>query len=392
MENFSFHNSTEIIFGRDAEYKTGQEVKKYSARILLHYGGRTIVETGLYERIIKSLKDENVEFIELSGVQPNPSVALVKKGIKICRENNINFILAVGGGSVIDSAKAISLGIPYEGEVWDFFMGKAKPLSAAGIGVVLTVPAAGSESSVVTVITNEEISLKKGFHSHLILPKFAILNPEITFTIGSFQTSCGALDSISHVLERYFTPTGKADLTDRLCEACMRSVIENLMVVLKDPRDYDARAELMWASTIAHNGILGTGRIEDWASHKLAHELSALYGVTHGAALSVIFPAWMKYVYSRNIKRFVQFAVRVWGVDPCFGNDEYIALAGIRKFEDFLKKVNLPVRIKELEIDPDELKKIDFAGMAQKELQWGPIGNLIKLNEQDIVRIYNLAM
>ncbi len=392
MENFRFYNPTEIIFGKDTEKSVGKEVKKYSDKILLHYGGETIKKIGLYDTIIKSLREENINFIELAGVKPNPTLSMVKEGIEICRSNKINFILAVGGGSVIDSAKAISIGVLYQGDVWDFFMGKAKPQNALDIGVVLTVPASGSESSVVTVITNEEMSLKKGFHNHLMLPKFAILNPEITFTIDPFQTSCGALDTISHILERYFTPTKKADLTDRLCEAAIKSVIENVKVVLKSPDSYDARAELMWASTIAHNGILGTGRIEDWASHKLAHELSALYGITHGAALSVIFPAWMKYVFRQNIKRFVQFAVRVWNVDPCFGDDEYIALAGIEKFEGFLKEIQLPTRIRELKIKESDIAKMDFEQMAIKELQWGPIGNFMKLKKEDIVNIYKIAI
>lgn len=392
MENFRFCNPTEIIFGKGTEKTVGKEVKKYSDRILLHYGGETIKKIGLYNTIIKSLREENINFYELSGVKPNPTLSMVNEGIKICRENKIDFILAVGGGSVIDSAKAIAIGTQYSGDVWDFFMGKAKPSSALSLGVVLTVPASGSESSVVTVITNEEMALKKGFHSSLMLPKFAILNPEITFSIDTYQTACGALDTMSHIFERYFTPTKKSDLTDRLCEAAIKSVIENVKIVLKNPEDYDSRAELMWASTIAHNGILGTGRIEDWASHKLAHELSALYGITHGAALSVVFPAWMKYVYRQNVKRFVQFAVRVWGVDACFGSDEYIALAGIEKFEHFLKEINLPTRIRELKINESEIVKMNFEQMATKELQWGPIGNFMKLNQEDIVNIYKIAL
>lgn len=388
MENFRFYNSVEIIFGKGTENLAGKEVKRYSDKILLHYGGTSIKKIGLYEKIIKSLRDAGVTFYELAGVQPNPVLDMVNKGINICRENNINFILAVGGGSVIDSAKAISVGVPYDGDVWDFFMGKSKPSTAIGIGVVLTVPAAGSESSTVSVISNKDALLKKGFHSNLLLPRFAILNPEVSFTIDPFQTACGAADTISHILERYFTPTPKADLTDRLCEGAIRSIIDNVYIVLKNPEDFDARAELMWASTIAHNGILGTGRIEDWASHKLAHELSILYGTIHGAALSVIFPAWMKYVCRHNIRRFFQFAVRVWGVDPCFGTEEEIALKGIGKFEQFLKDIGLPTRLKDLNIGKDA----DFAQMAAKELQWGPIGNFIKLNKDDIVNIYKIAL
>ncbi len=388
MENFRFKNTVEIIFGKDTDTLTGKETRKYSDKILLHYGGQTIKNIGLYDKIIKSLREEDINFIELAGVKPNPVLSLVKEGIEICRKNSIDFILAVGGGSVIDSAKAISIGALYDGDVWDFFTGKAKPKGALDIGVVLTVPAAGSESSVVTVISNEETQLKKGFHNSLVLPKFAILNPEITYTIDHFQTACGAADTIAHILERYFTPTPKADLTDRLCECAIRSVVDNVAIVMKNPEDYDARSELMWASTIAHNGILGTGRIEDWASHKLAHELSVLYGTTHGAALSVIFPAWMKYVYRHHVKRFFQFAVRVWNVDPCFGTQEEVAVKGIEKFEDFLKNLGLPVRLKELGIAEDA----DFAAMAEKELQWGLLGNFVKLNQDDIINIYKIAL
>ena len=387
LENFRFHNTTEIIFGRETENTVGKEVKKYSGKVLFHYGGGTIKNIGLYDRIIKSLRQEGVNFYELAGVQPNPVISMVRNGIKICRENNIGFILAVGGGSVIDSAKAICIGAPFSGDVWDFFVGKAKPQSALDLGIILTVPAAGSESSVVTVVTNEETNMKKGFHSHMMLPKFAILNPEITYTINPFQTACGAADTIAHILERYFTPTENTDLTDRLCEAAVKSVIENVWTVLKNPEDYNSRAELMWASTIAHNGILGTGRLEDWASHKLAHELSALYCVTHGAALSIIFPAWMKYVCRKNLKKFLQFAVRVWGVDPFFGSEEYIAFRGIEKFEEFLKELKLPTRISDAGI-----KDADFNQMAAKELQWGPIGNYMKLNQEDIVNIYKIAL
>ena len=350
MENFRFHNSTEIIFGKETENSVGREIKKYADTVLLHYGGHTIKKIGLYDKVLRSLENEGIKYFELSGVQPNPTLAKIYEGIKICRDNNIKFILAIGGGSVIDSAKAITLGVPFDGDVWDFFMGKAKPKDAIALGVILTVPAAGSESSVVTVIKNEETLMKKGLHCHLMLPRFAILNPELTFSISAFQTACGAADIMAHIMERYFTQTKKADLTDRLCEGAMRCIIENTPLVLANPNDYDSRAELMWASTVAHNGILGTGRIEDWGSHKLGHELSAVYGVAHGASLSVIFPAWMKYVYKHNVKRFVQFASRVWGIDCCFGTDEEVALKGIDSLIKFFRELGLPVTLKELGI------------------------------------------
>jgi alcohol dehydrogenase YqhD (iron-dependent ADH family) len=386
MENFRFHNSTEIIFGKETENSAGSEIKKYADTVLLHYGGDTIKKIGLYEKVIRSLKNEGIKYFELPGVEPNPTLAKIYEGIKICRDNGIKFILAIGGGSVIDSAKAIAVGVPFEGDVWDFFMGKAKPKDVISLGVILTVPAAGSESSIVTVIKNEETLMKKGLHCHMVLPKFAILNPELTFSISAFQTACGAADIMAHVMERYFTQTKKADLTDRLCEGTMRCIIENTPIVLANPNDYDSRAEIMWASTMAHNGILGTGRIEDWGSHKLGHELGAVYGVAHGAALAVIFPAWMKYVYKHNVKRFVQFASRVWGVDPCFGTEEEVALKGIDSLIKFHREIMLPVTLKELGITDDR-----FAEMAEKELQWGAIGNFVKLNKEDIINIFNIA-
>jgi len=388
LENFVFQNTTKIIFGNGTENSAGAEVKKYSNKVLLHYGGQSIKKFGLYERVTKSLAEAGIEFIELSGVQPNPVLSMVKEGIELCRKNNIGFILAVGGGSVIDSAKAIAIGVPYEkGDVWDFFMGKAKAEAAVSIGVILTITAAGSESSVVSVILNEKTQMKKGSHSSLMLPKFAILNPELTYTLPAFQTACGSADIMSHIFERYFTQSKNTDLTDRLCEGTLKTVVENTPIVLTNPENYDARAELMWASTLAHNGLLGTGRIEDWGSHKIAHEIGAIYGIAHGATISVTFPAWMKYVYKQNVGRFTQFAFRVWGVDPCFGDDESIALEGIKKLGDFFKQIGLPTTLRELNIGDDK-----FEEMALKELQWGPIGNFMKLQKEDIVNILKLAM
>jgi len=388
LENFIFQNTTKIIFGKDTEKSAGAEIKKYSNKVLLHYGGQSIKKYGLYERVTKSLTDAGIEFIELSGVAPNPVLSMVKEGIGLCRKNNIGFILAVGGGSVIDSAKAIAIGTPYEkGDVWDFFMGKAKAEKAISLGVILTISATGSESSVVSVILNEKTHMKKGYHSSHMLPKFAILNPELTYTLPAFQTACGSADIMSHILERYFTQSKNTDLTDRLCEGALKTVIENTPIALANPENYDARAELMWTGTLAHNGLLGTGRIEDWGSHKIGHELSAVYGITHGASLSVIFPAWMKYVYKHNIGRFRQFAFRVWGVDPCFGDDESMALEGIKRLTDFFKEIGLPTTLRQLNIGDDK-----FEEMALKELQWGPIGNFIKLQKDDIVNVLKLAM
>jgi len=386
LENFIFKNETKIIFGRGTENDAGKEILKYGRRVLFHYGGGSIKKSGLYEKIMKSLKNSGLTIFELGGVKPNPVVSLIREGIKICRENDIDFILAVGGGSVIDSAKGISMGVNYKGDIWDFFEGKAKLESTVPIGVIVTIPAAGSESSVVTVITNEDGLIKRGFHSSMLLPKFAILNPELTFTLPVFQVACGAADILAHTFERYFTQSKNVDLTDRLCEGLMKSVIKNSKIAISDQGNYDAMAELMWASTIAHNGILGTGRIEDWASHKFGHELSALYGITHGASLAVMFPAWMKYVYKYNIERFAQFAARVFNIDADFNDEEHLALMGIKEIENYFKEIGLPTTLKELNVSSE-----NFELMAQKAVAKGPIGNFVKISKEDAVKIYELA-
>lgn len=278
--------------------------------------------------------------------------------------------MAVGGGSVIDSAKAIAIGVPYQGDVWDFYTGKAQVEEALPIGVVLTIAAAGSESSPGSVITKEEGELKRDCLSDLIRPKFAILNPELTYTLPEEQTLYGAADIMAHLMERYFTQTKDVDFTDRLLEGALKTIIKNLPIVLKDPQNYGARAQIMWAGTVAHGDLLGTGRIGDWASHNIEHELSGIYDVAHGAGLAVIFPAWMKYVYKENIARFAQFAVRVWDVEADFNNLEEVALEGIRRIENFFKSVGLPVTLGELGIPEDKLEL-----MAEKCTERGPVGN-----------------
>ena len=389
MEDFVFQNTVKIIFGKETEKKAGFEIKKSGSRnVLLHYGGGSIKRTGLYDRVVQSLKENGLKFKELGGAMPNPGLSIVRKGIKLCKENKIDFILAAGGGSVIDSAKAISIGSKYDGDVWDFFEGKSKPEDAIPVGVILTIPAAGSESSDVTVITNEVGLIKRGFHDEILLPEFAVLNPELTLSLPLFQIACGTADILSHTFERYFTPTKNRDLTDRLCEGLMLSVIKNAKQVLsKEKPDYDSMAELMWASTIAHNGILGTGRIGDWGTHKLGHELSALFGVTHGASLSIMFPAWMKYVYKNNLDIFVQFAQRIFSVKSDALSKEETALKGIKQLEEFYKEMRLPVRLSDIEIDLDKIDE-----MAKKVVSRGPVGNLVKLEKDDVAKIYELAI
>jgi len=386
MENFTFRNATKIIFGKDAENYIGTETARYGSKVLLHYGEGSIKKYGLYDRVLKSLKDANLEIIELGGVHPNPRLGLVKRGIDICRKDKVDFILAVGGGSAIDSAKAIAAGVTYPGDVWDFYTGKAVVDKIIPVGVVLTIPASGSESSGNSVITNEEGLYKRVFGSDMLRPLFAILNPEITYTLSPYQTTCGVSDIMAHIMERYFTTVKNVDLTDRLCEAALKTVINNIPIVLKEPGNYEARAEIMWAGTIAHNDLLGTGRIGDWASHGIEHELSGIYDIAHGAGLSIIFPAWMKYVYKQDVERFAQFAVRVWNEEPDFNDIEKVALAGIKRLEEFYKKIGLPITLKEANIPYDRLEE-----MAEKCTEGGPRGNFVKLNKDDVLEILKLA-
>lgn len=389
MENFEFLSPTRIIFGRGVEQRVGAETKKYSEKALLHYGGGSIKRSGLYDKVIASLQEAGVKYIELAGVQPNPRLSLVREGIKICREEGIDFILAVGGGSVIDSAKAIALGTPYSGDVWDFWSNKAQPQEALPVGVVLTIPAAGSEASDSAVITNEDGWLKWGLNTEFNRPRFAIMNPELTFTLPPYQTACGAVDIMAHVMERYFTDVKHVDLTDHLCEAVLKTMIKNTPIALARPDDYNARAEMMWASTLAHNGLLSTGRLGDWTAHQIEQELSAIYDVAHGAGLAVIFPAWMKYTLPRNLEKFVQFAVRVWGVEYDFEDPERTAREGIQRLEEFYRRIGMPTRLGELGIGTDRLEE-----MARRSIKpWKTtVGNVSKLTWDEVLEVFKLAI
>ena len=386
MNDFIFQNGTKIIFGKDTEEQVGVETSQFSKKVLLHYGGGSIKKSGVYDRVKQALQNQDIEVFELGGVKPNPRVSLVREGVSLCKEHNIAFILAVGGGSVIDSAKAIAAGANYDGDVWDFFTGRAEVTVCLPIGVVLTIPAAGSETSSGTVITNEEGWLKRSALHPSMRPKFAILNPQLTFTLPTYQTACGITDMMSHILERYFTTDKNVDLTDRLCEATLKSIINNAPKVIEEPNNYDARAEIMWAGTIAHNDLLGTGRTGDWASHDIEHEISGIYDIAHGAGLAIIFPAWMKYVYQHDINRFVQFANRVWDVEIDLNNLEQTALEGIKRTEQFFQSIGMPITLSDVNIGDEH-----FVEMAQKATERWPLGNLKKLYEEDVLHIYKLA-
>lgn len=389
MENFTFNNPTKIIFGKGREKEVGKEASSYGKNVLLHYGGGSIKKSGLYDRVVLSLKEAGLSIFELSGVKPNPRLSLVREGIKLCKTEKIDLILAVGGGSVIDSAKAIAVGHYYEGDVWDLYTGKGTADKALPVATILTIPAAGSESSTGSVITNEEGDYKRPFDHEILYPVFSILNPELAFTLPDFQVACGIADMTAHLLERYFTNAKPVGLTDRLIEGALKNIMEYAPMVLSDRKNYDGWAEIMWSGTFAHNNSLDTGRIGDWASHDIEHELSGIYDIAHGAGLAVIFPAWMKYNYKHNIKLFVQWAVRVMNVEQNFRSDEETVLAGIASFEEFMKSLGLAVRLDGVGIDESRLEE-----MADKATNGdtSTVGNFVKLKKGDVHNILKLAL
>ena len=387
MENFNFLSPTEFVFGRGRETESGEYVKKYGgSRVLIHYGGGSAVRSGLLDRVKKSLDENGVYYAELGGVKPNPRDTLVYEGIDLCRKENIDFILAVGGGSAIDSAKAIAAGVVYDGDFWDFYCGK-RIEKALPIGVVLTIAAAGSEGSGDSVITKEDGMLKRGAGGDAIRPRFSVLNPELTQTLPAYQTACGATDIMAHVFERYFTNTKEVEITDRLCEAVLMTMVKETPRVIADPNNYDARANIMWAGMVAHNNIVGVGREQDWNSHGIEHELSALYDCAHGAGLAVIMPAWMEFVYKHDVMRFCQMATRVFGVKMNFADPETTALAGIKAFRTFLHSIGMPINFAEL-----GAKEEDIPALVEKlGVGDGETGGFVHLTSDDVAEIYRIA-
>ncbi len=388
MNNFNFYSPTFFVFGKERENEAGIYVKRFGgSNVLIHYGGGSVIKSGLLDRVKASLTAEDITFSELGGAQPNPRSGLVYKGVELCKRDKIDFVLAVGGGSVIDSAKAIALGALYDGDFWDFYQGK-RVEKALPVATILTISAAGSEGSTGSVITHENGMLKRAANSDALRPVFSILNPELTCTLPNFQTACGAADMMAHVMERYFTNTKDVEITDRLCEAILLTVIKETPKALADPADYESRANIMWAGMVAHNDICGVGREQDWSSHMLEHELSGLYDVAHGAGLAVIFPAWMKYVMNQDVMRFAQFAVRVWGCEMDFQNPEKTALQGIERYEQFMTSIGLPIRFTELGAKAEDIPTlVKTAGLGENTL-----GSFVKLTEEDIRKIYELAV
>jgi alcohol dehydrogenase YqhD (iron-dependent ADH family) len=387
MQNFEFYNRTKIIFGKGTEKQVGEETSKYSKRVLLHHSGGHAAQSGILDAVKKSLSTAGVDWVELSGVKPNPRLSKVYEGVEIVKKEKIDFILTVGGGSVIDSGKGIAVGALYDGDVWDFYDHKKKATLALPVATVLTIPAAGSESSISSVITNEKGPWKQSVDEECIRPVFSILNPEFTYSLPPYQTACGVCDMLAHIMERYFTKEPHVELTDELSEATMRTIIRNARKIFSgNEKDYNARAEIMWAGSVAHNNILGTGRIADWASHGIEHELSALYDIAHGAGLSVIFPAWIKYNIKEDAARFARFAAKVWGVDGAFYDFEQAALEGVFRMKNFFHSIGLPVNFSEAKLGTDKISE-----MAKRAVRFGPLGNFRTLDAQDIEKIYRIA-
>ncbi len=387
MENFIWYNPTKIIFGKGRHRQVGEITAEYAKKVLLVYGGRSIKAAGTYDEVVDSLREAGVEFEELGGVKPNPRLSLVREGIRICREKDIRFLLAVGGGSVIDTCKAIAAGVCYEGDVWDFYGTSKTPKKMLPVGAVLTIPAAGSESSDGSVITREDTLEKRSCCCDLMYPKFAILNPELCYTLPDSQIRAGGTDILAHIMERFFVPNEHTDLSDRLCEGAMRALIHNLPKVLENKTDYDAWAEVMWTGNVAHNGLLGKGRMDDWASHGIEHELSAIYDIAHGAGLAIVFPAWMRYVYREHPKRFVQFARNVWDIDTEKLEEEAACLAGIDACENFFRGIGLATRLSEAGIGGENILL-----MARKACAQGTLGSFKKLDTDDVAAILTSAL
>ncbi len=388
MDQFTFYSPTEFVFGKDKENQCGSYVKKHGgSRVLIHYGSGSVIRSGLLDRVKASLEESGIYYVTLGGVQPNPRDTLIYEGIRICREEQIDFILSVGGGSCIDSSKGIALGVPYDGDFWDFY-GTGKTVERAlPIGTVLTIAAAGSEGSGASVVTKEEGMLKRDTSSDLLRPRFSILNPALTQTLPTYQTACGATDIMAHVFERYFTNTKEVEITDRLCEAVLLTMIKETPRVIADPDLYEARANIMWAGTVAHNDIVGVGRSQDWNSHGIEHELSGLYDCAHGAGLAVIMPAWMEFVMQHDVMRFAQMAVRIWGCEMNFACPETTAREGIRRFRMFLHSIGMPINFAEL-----GAKEEDIPLLVEKfGLGDGKTGGFVALSSEDVAAIYRIA-
>ena len=386
MKNFEYHAPTKVFFGKGNEEKIGEIIKSYGyKKVLLHYGKSSVIKSGLLDIVKNRLSENGISFLELGGVEPNPKLPLVQEGAALVKKENIDFILAIGGGSVIDSAKAIALSVANDADAWDIITGKAKAEKGFPIGVILTISAAGSEMSNSMVITNPDGMLKRGFGTNLNRPVFAVMNPALTCSVSKFQTGCGIVDIMMHTLERYFVLEPDNELTDRLAEALLVSVKNAGSVAIQNPDDYEARATLMWASSLSHNDLTGCGKAYNFTVHMLEHEISGMFDrVPHGAGLAILFPAWAKYVYKYHVEKFAQLAERVWDVKK--DTPEETALAGIHAAEDYFKSIGMPVRLSEFDIHEDS-----FEEMARKCTKHRPLYDGVPISDEHIVNIFKLA-
>lgn len=392
MDNFTFYAPTYFAFGKDAEEKTGELVKRFGgSKVLIHYGGGSVVRSGLLDRVKASLENAGIAYVELGGVKPNPRSGLVYEGIELCRKEKIDFILAVGGGSTIDSSKAIAAGTVYDGDFWDFYEGK--PVTEAlPIGTILTIAAAGSEGSPDSVITKEEGMIKRGASGEAYRPRFSILNPALTQTLSPYQSACGITDIIAHLYERYLTNTKNVETTDRMIEALLIAMTQEGPKVIANPNDYEARANIMWAGMMAHNNSCGVGRTQDWTSHNVEHELSALYDCAHGAGLAVAMPAVFTYTLKHDVMRFAKAAVRVWGCEMDFDNPERTAKAGIEALRNFLISLGMPKNFGELGAKEEDIEKLAHTCVYGSEGADGTITGFTTLTQKDVEEIYRLML
>lgn len=390
MDNFEFVSPTRFVFGRGVENQVGANLAERGLeRVLLHYGGRSAIKSGLIDRVKASLANAGVGYVELGGVRPNPEIGLVREGVAICKREGVDCVLAVGGGSVIDSAKAIALGAHYDGDVWDFFEQLLPAGRVLPVACVLTIPAAGSEASLNTVVSNDELRRKAGYGSDSIRPEIAFMNPEITFTLPAYQTAAGATDMFAHLLERFFDEAPAVPVTDNLCLSLMKTIRAEAPRVLAEPENYDARANIMWAGMLCHQGYAGCGRHEDWATHGLEHELSALNpSITHGAGLAVMFPAWMKYVHKENPARFAFYGREVFGLAPT-GDVEADAMNAVDATRSFFASLGMPTTLEELDVHEDDIEKMI---PTLHENQGDVFGSFKKLTMDDARAIYRLAL
>ncbi len=392
MFSFDYFTPTKVVFGRNTESRAADLIREFGGKkVLIHYGGGSVIRSGLLNRVTDILTAAGIPFVTLGGAVPNPRLGLVYEGIELCKKENIDFLLAVGGGSAIDSAKAIGYGVANEGDVWDFYDYKRTAAGCLPLGVILTIAATGSEMSDSSVITKEEGLIKRGYSSDFGRPKFAVMNPELTMTLPDYQTACGCTDIMMHTMERYFTNGGNMEITDSIAEGLLRTVMKNAEILAEDPKNYDARAEVMWAGSLSHNGLTGCGNDGgDWMTHKLEHELGGLYDVAHGAGLAAIWGSWARYVCESCLPRFRRFAVNVMGV-PAVGSDSEIALKGIEALENFFRRIHMPTNLRELGVRATDGDLVTMAHKCAVGVN-GAMGSARLLREEDMLAIFRASM